>query len=870
MASRGSLTGDRSPPPLLIASTSDLRKHHVMRGERETSTFESALAERVEQETGSEASRWLDQSRRRAHAALREAVKPADRIALLRELTKLDGGRFDAPSAGVILNSAESALLDRFGLAAIDGIIRLVEEDLDCLAAGLSSAMNLDPDLRTVFAPGAADAPLLRFSDHKAYRSETQKAVVGALLSSPPSAAMMVSMPTGSGKSLAFQLGPRFWRDRDPGACALVITPTIALADDHERTLRGLSGLENCRALTGAVGSAERRDILNGFRRGEIPVLLMSPEAAFGSARSALLEAASPPEHSFGLPARLTAVFIDEAHIIESWGRSFRPDFQRLPGLIDALRQRNPAIRTVLLSATLNEAARQVLRQAYKGGDWLEIHACAPRYDFDLVVRDFDDPAERQAALLALVDRAPRPAIIYTTRVEAAGSLYDTLREERGYERLALFTGDLDDPHERKRIVKAWADNDLDLVVATSAFGLGVDKSNVRCVIHACLPESPARWYQEIGRASRDGHQGLAATLWTRKLPATDDTDEDDADRLAGGSWLSRPLAEKRWRALREVAAASWQGAERRFSLPLDAVREGLGRFVGQRNRNWNSSLINLLQRAGALRVDTVTETRDGTPVWDVILSDDRLLQDGEAWNAAWDDIYLVRDSERSAAKQDLESFRQLMAGKRSECLLTGVYELIEPDVWDAPGCGRCVDCRRQGRKPPESLKPRGLAQAWPSRTSHSALPAGIVPVTPRDRNFSEGLPALVERLVAAGAEQFVVPGSLAAETARLLADSPVHLGLITLTTSWIKPDHIALDLPTAVLMPANTEVIQHVLRACQTFTNGREHQTLLLVADPSIRIDGRPLSQIASALAAYEEADLEGLVGIASPGVAL
>src|SRR3546814_3428614 len=106
------------------------------------------------------------------------------------------------------------------------------------------------------------------------------------------------------------------------------------------------------------------------------------------------------------LNANLRTLVIDEAHIVESWGRSFRPDFQRLPALVAELRQLNPDLNVVLLSATLPPAARQVLRHAYvSSGPWLEIDAGTPRYEFDVVVQSYATSAERQDAL----DRSEEP-----------------------------------------------------------------------------------------------------------------------------------------------------------------------------------------------------------------------------------------------------------------------------------------------------------------------------------------------------------------------------------------------------------------------------------------------------------------------------
>lgn len=818
---------------------------------------------------------WQQRSLDRTLMALRDSHAYGDRLALIREACRLSGGRFDLASSGITLSPAEEERLKRFGLAkASQGAVRMLTQSLASIAPGLAEALCIDPAPRKLFAEGVPDAPLRRCVSHQAYTSVTQKAAVSAMLTMPNAATMMVSMPTGSGKSLLFQLAPLWWRRDVPGACVIVVVPTIALAEDHERTLQSIAGLEGSRALTGALSPAQRDDVLHAFRRGEIPVLLLSPEAAFGSARDALLNAATPSADKFGLGARLMAIFVDEAHIIESWGRTFRPDFQRLPGLIDALAELNPALKTILLSATLTPAARDVLRKTYAKGEWLEIDARTPRYDFDLSVRPFDSAEERDEALLAAIDHLPRPAIVYTTTIEHAEALYQRLRKQQDYCRVEVFTG-ATEGQERRRIVRGWANQKFDLVIATSAFGLGVDKGDVRAVVHACLPETPSRWYQEIGRASRDGHQGLGLTLFTqaraeeRRFSLENDdeekpgrSDEQQARRLAGAGWLSRPKAEARWAALVNSCQPDWTDTgQRKLVLSLDAAREGLGRFTGEHNRGWNRSLLNLMQRAGVveLRADPPSEDKSmerevESENWEVTLLDDRLLAKGDGWTQVWDLIFATRDAEKRQATSELDRFRKLMSGVFEGCLLRETFSLIEPGV-DVADCGRCEDCRRAGRRPPSHVQPSGATQMWGHSAPHAkALGSGILLVAPDDDGSQ-----LINRLVRVGIEQFITSCDNQKAIADILADSPARFGFQFDIDDWLANDWVIPNVPTAIIAKDRQDMAR-ILEASHQLDHDRPSQTLVLVADPNLLVDRRPLSHLASQLAPIREQMLDTL----------
>jgi ATP-dependent DNA helicase RecQ len=810
-------------------------------------------------ERAGENATWVARSIARCLTSLAVARAPADRLALIRSLVRLQGGRIDLDVLPQSLTLDDYALLDRFGLARTnsDTALRIVDEEDHLGVDGLTAALRFDPVPRHAYESASPDGVLLRLSQHQLYRTVAQKAAARALLTQPAGSGLMVSMPTGSGKSLLFQIAANFERETQPGACAIVITPTVALALDHERTLSGMRGLEASKALTGDTPFAESEAIINGFRRGEIPLVLLSPEKAMNPALlDHLVEAALPYSAEFGLEARLTHLFVDEAHIIESWGRGFRPDFQRLPALLGRLRRANPAIRAVLLSATLPESARTVLRNAWQlDGEWLEIDARLPRYEHDIVVLNYDWESQRTAALDHLLDRAPRPVIVYTTQIADAASLHARLADaDHGFERLELFTGDTG-PRDRRRIVEAWAADQIDIVVATSAFGMGIDKPDVRSVIHACLPEGPARWYQEIGRASRDNGQGLAACLF---VDGPNHSDVKQAYGLATSGWLTQDLAKQRWAGLLSAATGKrYVGEHLQMTIDLDAFREGLRPRAGDWNRGWNMTLLTLMQRAGILRVLSMPVEGDQPDfAWTVEILDARALTGVD--DALWQAVAVVRDGELTDAKADLDAFVKLMRHPTKACVTRTAFEIIEPRTY-APACGRCPHCRQSGMTPPSHLVAAGLEQRWRTPLAcRTALPAETLLVAPADPHFEEGFPDLIKCLTAAGVDQIVLPHGLATRAAELMLNSATRLGLVIDEREWSGESHLA-DVPTAIVLPDDALIADALVDRTHDLRD-RFASPLLIVSRPDRLVRGRRLDQTISRYAPYAENQLAAL----------
>lgn len=816
------------------------------------------------EEAVSDGGTWIDRSIRRASRAFFEATAPADRLALLREWTRLSHGMLRIEEEGIELSTDERRLLRRFGLDLSDARLTL-DAAPRSLPPTFHEAMRLDSSERRPYASSPPDAALLLASNHGSYRCETQKAAFRAMLTMPPTATLMVSMPTGTGKSLLFQAAPQAWPSSGTG-CIVVITPTIALALDHERTLRTIIGLETSRAFTGQLSAEERDEVLNAFRRGDVPILLMSPEMAMGAAMEALCDAALPPaEKAAGVAAHLTGIVIDEAHIVESWGRTFRPDFQRLPGFVEVLRTKNPSIRVMLLSATLGPAARSVLKQGYGRGEWLEIHADVPRYEFDVAALHLATIDERDDLILDLVDHAPRPAIVYVNKVEHAQALSDRL-SERGYDRLAVFTGAVSDPGRRRTIIDDWAADRLDLVIATSAFGMGIDKADVRTIIHAGIPEDAARYYQEIGRAGRDGHQGIGLCIWTRSLPGDPDARKDDetqALRMAAGSWLTIEKARFRWRRMRTLVergrAVAWLGGRRMARFDMNAVHEELPGKSSDYNRRWNMSLMNLLQRAGKLRVVSVEKDVDGSLCWNAEIIDDALFDDDAAEARLWEDLGRRRSGEQRQAIQDFATFRDILSGG-DECLLASVYRLVDPVAF-APPCGRCPPCRISSRTPPTIVHCGTGDATWPQSDERvSRLPGGTMLIEIDER--SQSLNSAYRSLHELGFVHFVVPEGRGSSSARMLADLG-SAAFVSEHSEWAGIHAFpAPHRPTAVFLSSDDAAGQRAWRRTVAFVEAHPELPLALIAPRGLRFGGRPLEHVASRSAPYS---LDVLAAIAA-----
>jgi RecQ family ATP-dependent DNA helicase len=290
---------------------------------------------------------------------------------------------------------------------------------------------------------------------------------------------LLLVMPTGAGKSLCYQL-PAIAL----GGTALVISPLIALMDDQAAKLASL-GLKVARIHSGLDRGVARQACVD-YLQGTLQFLFIAPERLRVPGFPEMLAKRKP-----------ALIAIDEAHCISQWGHDFRPDYRMLGQYLPALR---PAPVLALTATATPTVQADILAQLGMVKPARFIHGFR-RDNLGIEVVEVPVP-ERPAAICGLLASADRrPAIVYATSRKGAEALAEEL--SRRVPAAAYHAGL--DAETRERVQTAFQAGELEVVVATIAFGMGIDKADIRTVIHAGLPATLEGYYQEIGRAGRDG-----------------------------------------------------------------------------------------------------------------------------------------------------------------------------------------------------------------------------------------------------------------------------------------------------------------------------------------------------------------------------
>ena len=408
---------------------------------------------------------------------------------------------------------------------------------------------------------GAANPDaLLAHLGHRAFRAGQREAVEAALAGRDA----LIVMPTGGGKSLCYQL---------PGLASsrltVVVSPLIALMADQCRRLGGEG--HPVVMIASGMGDERSRDALARVRDGRARIVYCSPERF---ASTSFLDALAQRD--------VDLMAIDEAHCVSEWGHDFRPDYLRLPKAIERLGR--PTVMACTATATPEVATEIAGRLELRDPIQVRSGFDRPNISFDTVTVEGKGSKARKLALLehGLRDAGNVPAIVYCGTRRDTESVAESLRDA-GILAAAYHAGL--EPDERASAQHRFMSEDAQVIVATNAFGMGIDKADVRSVWHWAIPTSVEAYYQEAGRAGRDG------------LPAR-------AVLLAGRSDLGRLVRFNQQRTVEPQAVAAYLDG-------LRALADADGAMVIENPRDDAERVrLAIAERAGACAVEPAPGAR--------------------------------------------------------------------------------------------------------------------------------------------------------------------------------------------------------------------------------------------------------------------
>lgn len=553
----------------------------------------------------------------------------------------------------------------------------------------------------------AGDDILRRNTIYNEYKSFEQKIAVHTALRLPEGYTLLVSQPTGGGKSLVTQM-----LASTSAGLTVVIVPTVALAlDQYHSAIHNIRDNRAIYCYRGEQSSTERDILFQALREKKARMLFTSPEAVFKNQELyRLLDSAAAEKY-------LLNVVVDEAHVVPDWGVFFRPDFQIFSIVLNKWKQIScEHIRTFLLSATLsNEVVDTLFLLFGTEGKNAQVRCDALRQEPRFYFHSVKSKEEQIKKTIEAITQLPKPMVIYVLEPREAILLQNRLKQV-GYLNIPVFTGDTKES-ERDAILTGWKNQAFDVIIATSAFGIGVDKPDVRSIIHACCPENLSRYYQEVGRGGRDGLPSISVLM-----PYQSKSDNNSDVRRALGLVNKRVLTVER-------SVIRWNGMLSNPCTLIDndecivdtsstpsTMSEEEAEYAGNRNVAWNINLLLFLHRIGYIELqDAYFEPQKKAYIVKIKLIRTDILGDSEQLSKA---LETPREKEYNTQMDGYNIIRDLIASPKSACWGHTIKHLFPLSSEVCKGCpcdpdGRVTTDTKYKLRTPPTIE---LEPAMPTR----------------------------------------------------------------------------------------------------------------------------------------------------------
>lgn len=555
------------------------------------------------------------------------------------------------------------------------------------------------------------DSLIYSITGFRNFKTMSQKLAVYGALNTPEGYTTLVSLPTGGGKSLITQM-----MAYQSDGLTIVVVPTVSLADDQLIAAKQIIKRSTVdQEIFSYRSGVPIVPILTAIQNRTARLLFISPEALMNNqAFDNVIKIANKQHY-------MKNIVIDEAHIVVDWGASFRVDYQCLEAWRKKLLLTNPSIRTVLLSATFENKSVDVLKKLFSDGNkWIEVRCDALRHEPRYILLKEKGYKNKDKKTIELVRKLPHPMIIYVARPDDAERI-KTLLADNGIRNVFTYTG-LTNNNLREQLLKSWKANKFEIMVATSAFGVGVDKPDVRTVLHLYIPQNPNAYYQELGRGGRDQLPCLS-------VMCTYADDLKFAFQRISKRVMTTEKIIGRWDSMYNNKSSIRDGAIIHINT---AIRpnyhdkdEWDDRPVSDADMNWNIYVLLLFRRYGLIEIIDITND-NGIYIFSVEIKDDLLRNKS---GAQTDLLEQIRTNEWNYYNDAYLTMEKAISDSAHECWSEMFFDTYDKVYEYCAGCNAHKD------------RNNGDAQVFPLKKN---IKAPVISVEPDQKLLFESQDELV------------------------------------------------------------------------------------------------------------------------------